>query len=72
MGRAFHRRRRVSRNNLADHQVIKEHFDSRQVLLDRFAVNPGASRASYISGSLSFSIIARRASRLGPPRMSRK
>ena len=42
MGRAFDQRRRVSRNNLADHQVIKEHFNSRQVLLDRFAVNPGA------------------------------
>ena len=35
MGRAFDRRGRIYWNDLADHQVIKEHFDGGQVLLDR-------------------------------------
>jgi hypothetical protein len=35
MGRTLDRRGRVRWNNLADHQVIKEHLNSGQVLLDR-------------------------------------
>ena len=35
MGRTFDRRRRIRRNDLADYQVIKEHFDGGQVLLNR-------------------------------------
>src|SRR5260370_38337965 len=35
MGRTFDRRGRVYWNDLADHQVIKEHLDAGQVLLDR-------------------------------------
>ena len=35
MGWTFDRRRRVSRNDLGDHQVIEKHFDSCEVLLDR-------------------------------------
>jgi hypothetical protein len=35
MGRTFDRRRRVHWNDLAHHQVIKEHLNSGQVLLDR-------------------------------------
>ena len=35
MGRALDRRGRIGRNDLADHQVIKEHLDGGQVLLDR-------------------------------------
>src|SRR5262249_9605493 len=33
--RAFDRRRRLSWHDLADHQIIKEHLDGGQVLLDR-------------------------------------
>ena len=35
MGRTFDWRCRIYRNDLADHQVIKEHLDAGQVLLDR-------------------------------------
>ena len=35
MGRTFDRRGRIGRNDLAHHQVIKEHFDGGQVLFDR-------------------------------------
>src|ERR1700730_7813274 len=35
MGRTLDRRGRISGNDLADHQVIKKHFDGGQVLLDR-------------------------------------
>jgi len=35
MGRTFDRRCRVSRNDLADYQVIKEHLYGGQMLLDR-------------------------------------
>ncbi len=35
MGRTLDRRGRIHWNNLADHQVIKEHLDGSQVLLDR-------------------------------------
>jgi hypothetical protein len=35
MSRTFDRRGRIDRNNLVNHQVIKEHLDGGQVLLDR-------------------------------------
>jgi hypothetical protein len=35
MGWTFDRRGRIGRNDLADHQKIKEHLDGGQVLLDR-------------------------------------
>jgi hypothetical protein len=35
MGRTLDRRGRIGRNDLAYHQVIKEHLDGGQVLLDR-------------------------------------
>jgi hypothetical protein len=35
MGWTFDRRGRIGRNDLADHQMIKEHFDGGQALLNR-------------------------------------